>query len=153
MQIEQVSPTRTDVFNLIRQSDEYFSGMYPAESNHLESADNLSKPNVILMGAYADMALVGIGAVKIVDGDITYGEIKRVFVTPEYRGQGISKLIIQELERRLIENQVVVSRLETGAEQSEAIGLYAGMGYGERPPFGDYNTDPLSVFMEKKLSS
>jgi putative acetyltransferase len=43
-------------------------------------------------------------------------------------------------------------RLETGVLQTEALGLYRRLGYQERGPYGDYETDPLSVFMEKRLS-
>ena len=42
--------------------------------------------------------------------------------------------------------------LETGYLQTEAIGLYRRLGYAERPPFGDYLPDPLSIFMEKPLA-
>jgi hypothetical protein len=35
--------------------------------------------------------------------------------------------------------------------QPEALGLYRALGYVERRPFGDYKSDPLSVFMEKAL--
>jgi len=152
MHIEQISPARADVRGLISQSDEQLAELYPPESNHLESTDDLSRLNVLVLGAFNDGALVGIGAVKILVEDVAYGEIKRVFVTPEFRGQGISKLIMAELERRLIENQIGISRLETGIAQPEAIGLYKGLGYFERSPFGAYQLDPLSVFMEKVLS-
>ena len=152
MQIEQISPARADVRELIRQSDEHLAKLYPPESNHLESSDDLTRLNVLMLGAFIDNTLIGIGAVKILVDDVAYGEIKRVFVTLEFRGQGISKLIMVELERRLTENQIGISRLETGVAQPEAIGLYKGLGYVERSPFGDYQLDPLSVFMEKDLS-
>jgi len=152
MHIEQVSPARADVRDLIRLSDEHLAKLYPPESNHLESSDDLSRLNVLMLGAFNDGTLVGIGAVKILVEDVAYGEIKRVFVTPEFRGQGISKLIMAELERRLTENQIGISRLETGIAQPEAIGLYKGLGYVERSPFGAYQPDPLSMFMEKKIS-
>ncbi len=42
-------------------------------------------------------------------------------------------------------------RLETGIHQPEAIGLYRSGGYTEIPPFGSYQPDPLSLFMEKRL--
>ena len=149
MRIEQISPARADVRDLIRQSDEHLAELYPPESNHLESSDDLTRLNVLMLGVFNDGALIGIGAVKILVDDVAYGEIKRVFVTPEFRGQGISKMIMEELERRLIENQIGISRLETGIAQPEAIGLYKGLGYIERSPFGAYQDDPLSVFMEK----
>jgi putative acetyltransferase len=43
-------------------------------------------------------------------------------------------------------------RLETGIHQAEAIALYATHGFREIGPFGDYKLDPLSLFMEKRLT-
>jgi putative acetyltransferase len=42
--------------------------------------------------------------------------------------------------------------LETGIRQPEALGLYEQAGYKRRGPFGDYAEDPLSVFMQKRLT-
>ncbi len=55
------------------------------------------------------------------------------------------------LEAVLIGEGYFLARLETGIAQPEALGLYRAMGYYERAPFGAYLTDPLSVFMEKRL--
>jgi putative acetyltransferase len=38
-----------------------------------------------------------------------------------------------------------------GVSQPEALGLYRKLGYAERGPFGRYKSDPLSVFLEKKI--
>ncbi|MFN7104339.1 MAG: GNAT family N-acetyltransferase, partial [Pseudorhizobium sp.] len=43
-------------------------------------------------------------------------------------------------------------RLETGIYQPQAIGLYRAYGFIDIPPFGSYGEDPLSIFMEKRLS-
>ncbi len=83
MIIEQISPARADVGDLIRQSDAYLNKLYPVESNHLESSEGLTKLNVLMLGAFSDNALVAIGAAKILIEDVPYGEIKRVFVTPQ----------------------------------------------------------------------
>jgi putative acetyltransferase len=49
-----------------------------------------------------------------------------------------------------------VLRLETGIRQQEAIGLYKGMGFRPRGPFGHYASMPArnietSLFFEKVL--
>jgi putative acetyltransferase len=68
-----------------------------------------------------------------------------------HRGKGISKAIMQGLERHLCEAGIGLARLETGIKQPEAIGLYRRLGYVERAAFGRYRPDPLSLFMEKTL--
>lgn len=146
--IKQVDPTLSEVVELIHQLDEYQESMYPPESNHLDSLDELSKPNVDFLAAYADSEICGIGAVKVL-GD--YGEIKRLYVAEKYRGKGIAKRIVEELETCLVQRSIFTARLETGIHQHEAIDLYKKFGYSETAPFGDYTKDPLSVFMEKKI--
>ena len=146
--IKQVDPSRTEVIELIHQLDEYQESMYPPESNHLDAIDELSKPNVVFYAAYAGSEICGIGAVKILDG---YGEIKRLYVPETYRGKGIGKGIVKELENCLCKRSIFAARLETGIYQHEAIDLYKKLGYSKTAPFGDYAEDPLSVFMEKKI--
>lgn len=147
-EVKRVNPAQLEVMNLIQQLDEYQESMYPPESNHLDPIDELSKSNVVFLAAYIDLEICGIGCVKMFDD---YGELKRLYVTRKYRGQGLAKALIKELESRLVENSIAVARLETGIHQQEAIGLYSRLGYSKIAPFGDYSADPLSVFMERKL--
>ena len=146
--IKPVSPTRPDVMDLIEQLDAYQSALYPPESNHLDSIDELSKSNAFFLAAYLDSEICGVGSVKIIED---YGEIKRVYVPFSQRGQGIAKVLMKKLEDHLIKQAVAYARLETGIHQKEAIQLYEKLGYSRIGPFGEYKEDPLSVFMEKKL--
>ncbi len=153
--IRQVDPGDADVSALIRELDEYQLSIYPAESNHLDSVEQLRQENVFFIGVFAGEQLVGTGAVKRFADDrekIEYGEIKRMFVSKSHRGKGISRLIMERLEKHLIDQGIRVARLETGIYQPEALALYQRSGYRKRPSFGDYpKHDPLSVFMEKRL--
>ena len=146
--IKQVDPNRSDVVELIHQLDEYQESMYPPESNHLDSIDELSKTNVDFLAAYADSEICGIGAVKVLND---YGELKRLYVPEKYRGKGIAKEIVKELENCLVKRSIFTVRLETDIHQHKTIDLYKKLGYSEIAPFGDYTEDPLSVFMEKKI--
>ena len=157
IEIRQVDPIDADVSKLIRQLDEYQLSIYPAESNHLDSVEELRRVDVFFIGAFQGRKLVGTGAVKQVSDvreKIKYGEIKRVFVKKSYRGKGISRLIMEHLEKHLVGKGIQVARLETGIYQPEALALYRKTGYRKRSSFGDYpKQDPLSVFMEKQLAS
>ena len=75
-----------------------------------------------------------------------------MWVIPEARGLGVSRLILAALEARARSEGVRALRLETGVESHAALGLYTRAGFTRRDPFGDYRADPLSVFMEKDLS-
>ncbi len=149
MRIERLNPDDTEVRALIEASDNFYLDLYPAESNHLESADDLKQPNVLFVGARVDGRLAASGAAKIMRDDGVYAEIKRVFVLPTFRGRGLSRQIMNWIEAELSNRGVSLFRLETGIKQPEALGLYAALGYAERGPFGRYRPDPLSVFMEK----
>jgi len=59
---------------------------------------------------------------------------------------------MKELENYLVKQAVAWAKLETGIHQKEAIQLYEKLGYYRIGPFGEYQEDPLSVFMEKKLA-
>ncbi|MGB2516859.1 MAG: GNAT family N-acetyltransferase, partial [Pseudomonadales bacterium] len=59
--------------------------------------------------------------------------------------------IMSVLEAQLVNNNILLARLETGNKQAAAIQLYKLLGYQTRGPFGQYVIDPLSIFMEKPL--
>jgi putative acetyltransferase len=149
--IEYLDPDFPEVQALLAESDAYYVNLYPAESNHLESSDDLKKPNVLFVGCRIDGELVASGAAKIMQDDDSYAEIKRVFVVDDHRGKGLSSKVMRFLETELQGRGVSLFRLETGVKQPEALGLYRKLGYLERGPFGSYRADPYSVFMEKQV--
>jgi putative acetyltransferase len=149
--IRPIPPDHPNALQLIAMSEAYMSALYPAESNHFEPVSSFQLPTAFFIGGFVAEQLLAIGAFKIMDDDGIYGEIKRVFVHPSARGQGLSKAIMATLENELRTRGVSLARLETGISQPEALGLYQAIGYVLRPPFGHYKLDPLSVFMEKQL--
>ncbi|WP_343638661.1 GNAT family N-acetyltransferase [Roseateles sp.] len=154
MQIQPLDPHSAAAMSLLAQSDAYMAALYPGESNHLADPDALAQPKVRFIGVWLAEWLAGCAAVKVVeDGDGAYGEIKRMFVQPQFRGRGLSKVLMEELESHLRAQGIGLARLETGVHQPEALKLYETLGYGRREPFGNYADDPLSVFMEKRLTA
>ena len=151
-QIIPANPCDREVVKLIQALDHYQQQLYPEESNHLDAPETLLQSDGYFVVAKAQHRLLGCGAIKYIVGEIRYGEMKRLFVKPESRGQGISKRIIAALEQHARQSGVRVVRLETGIYQPEAIGLYQALGYCRRAAFGNYSEhDSLSVFMEKRL--
>ncbi len=152
MDIENLDPDSPEVQVLIAASNAYYIDLYPAESNHLESNEDLKRSNVLFVGCRIENEIVASGAAKIMQDDGNYAEIKRVFVLDHHRGKGLSNKIMCYLETELQNRGIKLIRLETGVKQPEALGLYRKLGYRERGPFGSYVTDPFSVFMEKYVS-
>lgn len=151
MKITALDPHSKQAQDLLALSDDYLAALYPAESIHLASATDLSDSSSLFLGMADGEKIIGCGSVKIIEGDIRYGELKRVFIEEAYRGQGLSRQLISALENYLIEHSIWLARLETGIYQLEALGLYQSLGYRERGPYGAYTSDPLSIFMEKHL--
>ncbi len=99
--------------------------------------------------AYEDEKPVGCGALKEFAPDTM--EVKRMYTLPEYRGKGIAKKILAELERWADEMSYAKCILETGKRQPEAIALYTKNGYKPIPNYGQYAGVENSVCFEKRL--
>lgn len=99
--------------------------------------------------AYMDLYPVGCGAIKEYDGGTM--EVKRMFVTPEHRGNGVATAVLKELELWTVELGFKKCILETGERQPEAIGLYAKNKYHRIPNYGQYANVLTSVCFSKEL--
>jgi hypothetical protein len=78
-------------------------------------------------------------------------EIKRMFVTKGYRGKGISKIILNELENWAIEEGFKFAILETSIHFIPATSLYKNTGYKIIPNYDQYAALEESVCMKKEL--
>ena len=79
------------------------------------------------------------------------GELKRLYVLPTYRGRGLSRLVVADLEVRARAIGFVRLILETGVLQPEAIGLYLTSGYLPIENFGEYAAEAASRCFAKDL--
>jgi GNAT superfamily N-acetyltransferase len=113
------------------------------------------------MAGTCDVALFLLGRDRLTGAAVVCGglrplepgvaEIKRMYVVPEHRGQGLSRVMLAELEREAAALGWSVLRLETGASQPEAIALYTGAGYLPIPRFGEHTNVRQSICFEKHL--
>ncbi|GEA87814.1 GNAT family N-acetyltransferase [Cellulomonas cellasea] len=78
-------------------------------------------------------------------------EIKRLYVVPDRRGRGLSRLAMAELEARARTLGYRRLILETGVMQPEAIGLYLALGYDPIEAYGEYKDEPSSRCFGKAL--
>lgn len=147
--IEREPPDQPALRALFAQADAYYAALYPAESNHLLDVAALLRPEVAFYVARREGRVLGFGAVVAQAAD--WAEIKRMWVDPKARGQGVGRLVLERLEAHARQAGIRVLRLETGVDQPAALGLYRASGFTERPPFGAYLADPTSLFFEKNL--
>ncbi|MBI5301358.1 MAG: GNAT family N-acetyltransferase [Chloroflexi bacterium] len=149
--VVQARPDSADAVQLITELDAHLAGQpYPPESRHAFSIAKLVQEGVAFFVTQYEGQLAGCGGIKLFGRE--YGEVKRMYVRPEYRGLGMGKAMLNHLAEYTRVRQVSVLRLETGIYQTDAIGLYEGFGFQRRPPFGEYKDDPLSVYYEKTIA-
>ena len=141
-------PGSPDARKLIAELDNYLSSLYPAESNHLLSVEALRRSNVTFLMAQINGKAAGCGAF-VNFGD--YAEIKRMFVLPEFRGRGISRVVLESLEAHARVNGWTTLKLETGTLQAPAIALYESAGYRPIESWGAYAESPFSLCFAKAL--
>jgi putative acetyltransferase len=145
------SPDQPEIEALLESSDAYMASLYPAESNHLLDIASLLRPEVTFIVARVDGRALGCGAV--VDSGEGWAEIKRMFVSPAARGRKLGRRLLEKIEAIAAARGATKLRLETGGKQPEALALYASAGFVEIGPFGKYESDPLSIFMEKPIAA
>jgi len=104
---------------------------------------------VHLVGASVGGRLVGIGGIELQGGG--FAELKRFYVVPDLRGNGLADAILDALERYAGDHGVGVLRLETGDRQDAAISFYRRRGFQMIPRFGPYVGSEASVCMQRDL--
>jgi GNAT superfamily N-acetyltransferase len=107
----------------------------------------LSPPNgTFLVGYRAGVALCGGGVKRLPDGGC---EIKRMYVVPAARRQGLARVLLHALEDAARRLGYQVARLDTGPRQPHAQALYESEGY---VAVGNFNGNPVATFFgEKRL--
>jgi GNAT superfamily N-acetyltransferase len=95
---------------------------------------------------------VGHAGLKRLHGDLAGAlEVKKVVVSPERRGEGISRALMVELESIARGFGAARLVLQTGDRQPAAVALYEKLGYEPMPAFGGYEIFPPSLHYAKQL--
>ena len=119
---------------------------YDEELSHLP--EKYAAPYGSIYVILADGAVAGMGAILHLEQD--YGELKRIFLYPQYRGQGISLVLMDQLiaDARAFGYRHI--RLDTFPAMIPACGLYRKLGFY---PIPRYNDNPLdrALFFQKDL--
>jgi putative acetyltransferase len=148
--IAQERPDSPDARALIEELEDVLGALYAPESRHGLSVDKLLREGVAFFVTRQAGEPAGCGGVQLFGGD--YGEVKRMYVRPRFRGQGLARLMLDTLAAYTRQHGLPRLRLETGIHQVEAIRLYERYGFQRIPPFGPYFDDPVSRCYELRLS-
>lgn len=97
---------------------------------------------------------IAVGCAGLKHINATTGEVKRVFVAPAARRQGIGTLLMNTLEEEAKKRGYSCLILETGAPLKESMRMYARHGYEIIPAYGQYaemEASSPSICMGKRL--
>lgn len=139
-------PAATVLVEQVQQ--EYVRRYGTPDGTPIDPAD-FAPPRGVFFVAHLDGVAVGCGGVRRVGDSVA--EIKRMYVDPSRRKQGIARTLLRTLERAAVELGAGTLRLETGSEQPEAVALYGSAGYDRIPGYGMYADDPRNICMAKTL--
>ena len=151
-QIFETDVAHPHLARLVAELGAYQYPLCPPESFYGVNITELDEGDITCFMARVDDDWAGCACLYISKHRIA--EMKRVYVNPLFRGQGIASLLIAAMEKKLKELGHTDLYLETGVFQEKAITLYEKLGYARTEAFGDYiqSPDPLSVYMMKTVA-
>jgi putative acetyltransferase len=107
-------------------------------------------PHGDLLLATVDGAAAGCVGIRPLPGRV--GEMKRLFVRPPYRGEGVGRALAVAVVRSARALGYRALRLDTLSDMTRAAALYAALGFREIPPYR-YNPAPGVRFFELDLAA
>lgn len=151
--VERVMSATEVVRMLVGELEGVLAAEYPPEQRHGLAIEAIFEPHIHFFVAMLDGEPAGCGGVALLDG---FAEVKRMYVRPGVRGQGVAQAVMARLAAVAREHGYRVLRLETGDVQHAALRFYEREGFVRCGVFGDYALMPAgvietSVFMEKAI--
>ncbi len=120
---------------------------FDREGDGAAELDDYTPPAGVFLVAQIFGEPAGCGALRTFSPGI--GEIKRMWVSPEARGLGVGRKLLESLERTARERKLRAVRLDTHSSLAAALRLYQTSGYREIPR---YNDNPYAHhWLEKTL--
>jgi GNAT superfamily N-acetyltransferase len=158
LRIERVSITSPDARHLIDEvQQEYVVRYGTPDRTHIASAEFEAPAGAFYVG-YRDGSPVTMGGwrfrpdVSRLDS-LRAVEVKRMYVAPSGRRQGLARLMLAHLEATARTAGADVVILETGTAQPEAMALYQSAGYEPVVPFGHYREHPGNRCYGRRLGA
>jgi putative acetyltransferase len=150
-------PQADDVRDLLERHLAFANEHSPPEDVHALDANGLLDPAVSFFSFRLNGELLGVGALKQLDGD--HAELKSMHTAEAARGRGIGRAMVDHLIRVARERGLRRVSLETGTMPAFAAArsLYTKMGFLPCGPFGDYGESPnsacMTLFLDHQIST
>jgi GNAT superfamily N-acetyltransferase len=148
---EASDPEQAPAATLLAEMSDELNRLYWTDSRLTRpalSADEMRAPGgTFLVGWRDDRAVAG-GGLRRLTGPVA--EIKRMYVRPPARAQGVAGQLLAALEDAASALGYRRVRLDTGPKQEHALRLYRRAGYVDIEP---YNDNPFASFWGEKVLS
>ncbi len=112
----------------------------------LPDADSYRSPGGAFLIAWSDDLPVGCVSLRQLEPGVA--EVKRLWVDPVARGQGLGRRLMRAIETRARDMGFTHARLDSNTMLTEAVTLYRTDGWTETTP---YTTLPANIWMLKRL--
>lgn len=131
--MKEVKYDNNDFQKLCKKLDDFQNEIFPERIELKMSAlDGLNKIEKIFL-IYDGNNVIASGGLKPVNNEIA--ELARMYTDDNYRGQGLAKMIIQNVINYAKEKGYKKIILDTWKDSASARKLYTSLGFIERPPF------------------
>lgn len=149
--LSEDDPLRPDVVALLKLHLALARAVTAPEDVHALDVDGLRDDGVTFYSVRENGSLLGIGAIKRLDP--SHMELKSIHTAEQARGRGVGRAMVEHLIEVAKSRGADRVSLETGAMKAFAASraLYAGAGFVECAPFGDYAPSRASTFMTMEL--
>jgi ribosomal protein S18 acetylase RimI-like enzyme len=156
VRIEQVPISHPDAALLITAVQQEYVVRYGGRDGTPMVASEFAPPLGAFFVGYVDERPVMTGAWRFRHdvsrlGAARPAEVKRMYVDPSARRQGLARLMLAHLEVTAQAAGADVMLLETGTAQPEAMALYEAAGYERVEPFGHYAWSPRNRCYGRRL--
>ncbi|QSW88340.1 GNAT family N-acetyltransferase [Flavobacterium endoglycinae] len=148
LKLIRTTSQNTDFANLIVKLDENLASRNGDMQEYFNQFNKVDAIKHVII-AYINGVAVGCGAIKQFDSESV--EVKRMFVSDEYRGRGVAYTILKELETWAKELHYTSAVLETSNVQTEAVALYTKSAYRVTENYGQYAGIETSICFKKEL--
>ncbi len=154
---EQFFELNVAYFNHLNQLNLHNRGHILLENPHeyvesvFQTFSAIKPPDGIIFLIMNEDKAVGMGAMRKLEDGI--GEVKRMFVKPDFQGKGYGKLMIVRLMDKARELGYRTLRLDTGRMLEAAVHIYKSAGFREidKYPGTESHGGPGYIYMEKSL--
>ncbi|WP_375485743.1 GNAT family N-acetyltransferase [uncultured Jatrophihabitans sp.] len=140
-----------DVTRMVAAVQAEYVQMYGGPDAAVVDVSEFVPPQGVLLVGTLDGRAVAMGGWRRKSD--TVAELKRMYVTPDVRGRGLSRVVLAAIEASAAAAGITELVLNTGPVQRAAVALYRSSGYEPSAPFGYYADLGGALFFAKPIGA